>query len=219
MPVKLSRTSKLGTYSWSLQAIETCPGSVAPGGGLVEACRGCYATQGTYRFPNVKEPRAFNKEDWKRDAWVSDMIAVLRKQTHFRWFDSGDCYNIALARKILAVVRGTPNVKHWLPTRMGKFPKFAAVLALIDAEPNAVVRHSGDDVLTKSYRHSTPKGAYSVILASPAVPAKGTTLCEAYSRGGKCGDCRACYDKTVACIAYPAHGVSMKKVIRLKLAA
>ncbi len=53
--VKLSVTSKLdGIRSWSLQALETCPGSLGSNGELVDACRGCYATQGNYRYPNVK---------------------------------------------------------------------------------------------------------------------------------------------------------------------
>jgi L-asparaginase II len=46
MQVKLSVTSKLdGIRSWSLQALETCPGSIASDGELVDACKGCYATQ------------------------------------------------------------------------------------------------------------------------------------------------------------------------------
>ena len=44
----------------------------------------------------------------------------------------------------------------------------------------------------------------------------GATLCEAYSRGGKCSGCRACWDKSVATIAYPAHGAKMARVIKLK---
>ena len=47
--MKLSKTSKLGTKSWSLQALETCPGSVGDNGELVPACSGCYATINCYR--------------------------------------------------------------------------------------------------------------------------------------------------------------------------
>jgi hypothetical protein len=53
--LKLSVTSKLdGIRSWSLQALETCPGSVNADGSLVPACSGCYATTGNYNFANVK---------------------------------------------------------------------------------------------------------------------------------------------------------------------
>jgi hypothetical protein len=73
--IKLSKTSKLdGILSWSLQALDTCPGSKDSLGELVPACQGCYATTGNYRFANVKKPREFNREDWKRDDWVEDMV-------------------------------------------------------------------------------------------------------------------------------------------------
>ena len=99
--LKMSKTSKLGTKSWSLQAIETCPGSVGPDGELVAACSGCYATTGMYHFGAVKAVRADNKADWKRDGWVSDMVAALKKDKYFRWFDSGDMYSIELGKKML----------------------------------------------------------------------------------------------------------------------
>ena len=55
--MKLSVTTKLdGIKSWSLQALETCPGSIGVDGELVDACKGCYATTGNYRFANVKAP-------------------------------------------------------------------------------------------------------------------------------------------------------------------
>ena len=89
--MKISVTSKLdGIRSWSLQALDTCPGSIAAPGELVDACKGCYATTGNYRFENVKAPRRHNREDWQRMAWVDDMVDALGKDTHFRWFDSGD---------------------------------------------------------------------------------------------------------------------------------
>ena len=132
--MKISVTSKLdGVRSWSLQALETCPGSIAAPGVLVDACAGCYATAGNYRFENVKAPRRHNKEDWQRIEWCDDMVQELAKDTHFRWFDSGDMYTLALAEKILEVMRRTPWVKHWLPTRMHKFPKFRQVLSEMQA--------------------------------------------------------------------------------------
>ena len=56
--IKLSVTSKLdGIRSWSLQAIDTCQGAINPLGGLVDACQGCYATTGNYRFDHYSELR------------------------------------------------------------------------------------------------------------------------------------------------------------------
>jgi len=213
--VKLSKTSKLGTFSWSLQAIETCPGSVGADGQLVAACSGCYATTGMYNFPGVKAPRAANKEDWQRADWVTDMVAALKKQTHFRWFDSGDMYAIGLAEKMLAVMSATPQVKHWLPTRMHKFPKFAGIISKMASLPNVMVRPSSDAVdgtFAKGVHGST------IIPEGNAIPS-GVTVCTAPEQGGKCLDCRACYDKQVPVIGYIAHGKKMAKVIRLAVAA
>jgi hypothetical protein len=214
--MKISVTSKLdGIRSWSLQALDTCPGSIAAPGELVDACKGCYATQGNYRFENVKAPRRHNKEDWQRITWADDMVAELNKDRFFRWFDSGDMYTLALAEKILDVMKRTPWVNHWLPTRMYKFPKFRQVLAEMQALPNVSVRFSSDSI-TGQYT----KGLHgSVIVPTAADIKRGMTLCRAYENEGKCNGCRACYDKKVKVIAYPAHGKTMHKVIKIKLAA
>lgn len=214
--VKISVTSKLDNIrSWSLQALETCPGSIASPGVLVDACKGCYATTGNYNFANVKAPRAHNKQDWQRMAWCDDMVAEMQKDTHWRWFDSGDMYTLALAEKILEVMQRTPWVKHWLPTRMYKFPKFRQVLADMQALPNVCVRFSSDSI-TGEYI----KGLHgSVIIPTADQATKGMTVCRAYENDGKCNGCRACYDKKVKVIAYPAHGRKMQKVIMLKKVA
>lgn len=214
---KLSATSKLGCLSWSLQALETCPGSVGVDGELVPACSGCYATTGNYVFANVKAPRAHNKEDWQLDGWEDAMVAALFDEEYFRWFDSGDMYAIALAQKMLNVMRRTPWCKHWLPTRMYKFAKFSAVIKEMMALENVMVRPSSD-AIDGSY---TPGVHGSTIVPDAQTAASNPALfvCGAYSRDGKCGPCRACWDKSVPMIAYPAHGKKMAKVIRLSLAA
>lgn len=212
--IKLSKTSKLdGILSWSLQALDTCPGSVKElidgVKVLVDACKGCYATTGNYRFANVKAPREFNREDWKREDWVSDMVQALDSSRYFRWFDSGDMYDIRLAEKILQVMALTPHCKHWLPTRMHKFAKFKTVIERMQALPNVVVRFSSDSVTGEVI-----EGLNTSTIFSDTVPA-GAFECKAYQHEGKCNGCRACYDKNVSVIAYKAHGVKMAKVIKI----
>ena len=208
---KVSRTSKLGTFSWSLQAVTDCPGSVGADGQLVDACKGCYATAGCYNFPDTKKVRADNKLAWQEADWVDVMVAKLKKQTHFRWFDSGDVYALKLAEKMLAVMQATPNTKHWLPTRMAKFPKFQPILAAMQALPNVMVRFSSDSVNGTF----TPQLHGSTIIPDATSAPAGVTVCHAPAQGGKCLDCRACYDKSVAVIGYVAHGKKMAKVIRM----
>jgi hypothetical protein len=98
---------------------------------------------------------------------------------------------------------------------MHKFPKFRQVLSEMQALKNVSVRFSSDSV-TGQYT----RGLHgSVIVPTPGDAKRGMKLCGAYDNGGACGPCRACYDKRVKVIAYPAHGVKMNKVIRIKLAA
>jgi hypothetical protein len=211
MTVKLSKTSKLdGIMSWSLNALDTCQGSINPvTKELVPACQGCYATTGNYRFPNVKAPREFNKQDWQRDTWVSDMVLALDSSRYFRWFDSGDMYDLRLAEKIYQVMQLTPWCKHWLPTRMYKFTKYDQVINAMMKLDNVVVRLSSDSVTGEIIN-----GLTTSTIFSDTLPA-GAFECKAYENDGKCNGCRACYDKDVSVIAYKAHGVKMAKVIKI----
>jgi hypothetical protein len=212
--VKLSKTSKLdGILSWSLQAVDTCPASKNPDGTLVPACAGCYATTGNYNYPNVKAPRLFNREDWKRAEWVQDMVQALDSSRYFRWFDSGDCYDIRLAEKILQIMTLTPWCKHWMPTRMHKFEKFKSVLDAMNSLDNVVVRFSSDSI-----NGGLVAGAYTSTIVASVEMAGTAVACRAYESEGKCNGCRACWNKAVDVVAYIAHGKKMQKVIRLSLA-
>jgi hypothetical protein len=165
-------------------------------------------------MPGAVKVRDFNREDWKRDGWVSDMIAALRGQLYFRWFDSGDCYHPLLARKILEVMTATPNTRHWMPTKSYKVPRIREILEQMKKLANVSIRYSSDS-MTGAFepQHGSTVVAY-------AEDSTDATLCGAYTRGGKCGDCRLCWNKDVAVIAYPAHGSRMMAMVRrLKKAA
>lgn len=215
MAVRISVTSKLdGIRSWSLQAIETCPGSIASPGELVDACKGCYATTGNYHYPNVKAPRAENKHDWQRLEWVDDMVQELERDRYFRWLDSGDLYSLALAEKVHEIMVRTPWCQHWLPTRMHKFPKFREIFTRMQSLPNVMVRFSADSV-TGEYM----PGLHGSVIGPAAdtfKPQEGISLCRAYEHEGKCSGCRACWNKSIPLIAYPAHGQKMARVIMMK---
>ena len=214
--IKISNTSKLNARSWSLQALDTCPGSISSPGVLVDACKGCYATTGNYNYPNVKAPRLSNRDDWQRMEWVSDMVSELDSDRYFRWFDSGDMYALGLAEKILEVMRLTPWCNHWLPTRMHKFPKFELVLREMQTLNNVMVRFSSDSIIGEYI-----EGLHGSVIGPDAetfVKRDGVQLCEAYAHGGNCNGCRACWSKDVPLIAYPAHGRKMLKVIRIMTA-
>lgn len=200
----ISQVRKMdGIKSWSLPAGETCPGSIGS-----DACKGCYAKSGCYRFSNVKAVRADNKEAWKCDSWVQTMVSALENERYFRWFDSGDMYSLNLAVKIYKVMRLTPWVNHWMPTRMYKFDVFKNIVDSMNALPNVVVRFSSDSIAGEYV-----KGLHgSVIIPSAETEDINLFICKASANGGKCSGCRACWSQDVPIIAYVQHGRAMKKV-------
>jgi hypothetical protein len=177
-------------------------------------------------FPNTIKAREHNAEDWKKDDWVEAMVKAVGKAKYFRWFDSGDVYHVSLAEKIREVITLTPNCLHWLPTRAYKDTPIRAVfermttktytlkssvgqpvvMPSLDYLPNAIIRYSSDSV--NGARLSNKMGLNSVIIQSENdfVAEKGYSLCRAYTRGGKCGDCRACWSDKVDTVAYVYHG-------------
>ncbi|MDD4720676.1 MAG: hypothetical protein PHQ88_07460 [Bacteroides sp.] len=206
----ISKVSKLdGVKSWSLQAVETCPGAKNNDGSLVLACKGCYATTGNYCFPNVKKPRAENKEAWKDLKWVDLMVNTLQNDRFFRWFDSGDMYSYELAEKIYEVMLKTPWVNHWLPTRMNKFDKFVPLIEKMNSLPNVVVRFSSDSI-TGQYIG----GVHGSVIIPESVIDESVFICKASENHGKCAGCKACWDKDIQVIGYRPHGKKMEKVLR-----
>ena len=210
--VKLSKVGKLdGIYSWSLPAISTCPGAFKKGGELVDACRGCYATTGNYHRPNVKDAREYNKKDWKRKDWADDMVLELDNMRFFRWFDSGDVYHLSLAKKILEIMKRTPWISHWLPTRSHKKPSLALILDEMEKLPNVVVRRSSDAV---DGSYDSTHGSTVIRTTTQETGSNVFNCLASLNEGKKCNYCRACWSKDVQVIAYTAHGNKMPKVYR-----
>ena len=214
--IRLSRTTKMdGILSWSLPAGSTCPGSYQSDGIMVDACKGCYAKQGRYPAPNVREPREHNRRDWRRDEWVDEMVWALNDRRWFRWFDSGDVYHPDLAAKILEVMKKAWWISHWLPTRCHKLERTRGILEEMNSLPNVCVRYSSDSI----------DGDYDEIHGSTIIPTPETDddslkVCPVYPGNQKtCDRCRACWDKEVKRVAYVAHGAKVKKLIRLKQVA
>ena len=206
----LSKTSKMsGVLSWSLMALETCPGAYDQGQ-LVLSCQCCYATTGRYIMPNVIKVRKENKLAWQHDNWASLMINEIKYKSYFRWFDSGDMYSLKLAEKIYEIMVNTPDTKHWLPTKMYKFDKFKPIIDKMQSLPNVCVRFSSDSI-TGSY---APGLHRSVILSSVNNVNPNIFVCPAYKNGGKCGDCRACYNKDVDVVGYKAHGYKANRLLK-----
>ena len=96
-----------------------------------------------------------------------------------------------------------PDTNFWMPTRMYKFPKFRKVIKKMNALPNVNVRLSSDSKYGKLLK---VKGfSTSTILQSGQIIASSISICNAPDQGGKCLDCRACWNKDIQTVAYPYH--------------
>ena len=116
------------------------------------------------------------------------------KCKEFRWHDAGDIQSIKHLLKIFKIAKLTPGVKHWMPTKEAQFLKLIPVKRV---PKNLIIRLSGTNVdgpAGKFWKHS------STVTTDPK---KAT--CPAPTQGGKCLDCRACWNKRIKNIAYLKH--------------
>ena len=60
-------------------------------------------------MPGTIAPREYNKDNWQLPHWEDGMVQAIGRAKNFRWFDSGDVYDVKLARKIKNVMTRTPK--------------------------------------------------------------------------------------------------------------
>jgi len=194
----LTKTDKMPSLSYSIPANECKKGSKLR---LIagSVCSTCYALKGNYkRYPAIIQKQYKRLESISNPLWVKAMIFLIQNKKNiqdtgvFRWHDSGDIQNIDHFEKILQVVKATPNIKHWLPTKesqlvkqyKGKIPE------------NLVIRLSGSMIDGKA-----PIFANTSVVTTD----KDKATCRAFENNGKCGTCRKCWDKNIKNVTYYIH--------------
>jgi len=186
----LSKPSKMPGPAFNLPAQACITGSKLvkiPG----SVCSGCYALKGRYRFPNVKEALTRRLEGLTHPEWIPAMVVLIDQTPWFRWHDSGDLQGVQHLKNIFEVCKLTPDTQHWLPTREAKFLPLST-----DSIPkNLIIRLSG---------HKIDKPAASFWRWTSTVVTDGKS-CPAKEQGNECKDCRACWDRSTANIAYGLH--------------
>jgi len=188
---RLSKTSKMPCYSWSLQAGTNC----------VVKCKYCYAKRNRYNYPNVINSLANRDKDWRMDDWVDRMTIALAGERYFRWFDSGDLYCQELINKIVLVCIATPNTKHMIPTKAYYNPKLK--LNSLSNLDNVVLRYSNLEIdnLNELSTHN------AVVVTKYTPIKKGIINCPVGLNKDKnaCDNCRACWSKKVKTIYFRKH--------------
>lgn len=201
----LSKTTKMPGYSWGISArLCTTGGKLQSIEGSV--CASCYALKGNYIWPSVAKAHARRLEGYNHPDWVEAMIVQIehycKEEPYFRWFDSGDLQSLLMLLKISNIAEGTPSVLHWLPTReYGIVRTFRETLQWTWPS-NLVVRMSSH--MIDAVPTDILKGTVSSVVVSDSSKAAGH-MCQASTRGGKCGPCRACWFDTVKTVSYKLH--------------
>lgn len=195
----LSTPYKMPSFSYSLPAPECNKGSkLRKIKGTV--CEKCYAMKGNYvRYAKTVMPSLYRRLNSISNVnWVNAFVFLLqhrkgiRESGVFRWHDSGDLQNEEHLDKIIAVASRTPEIKHWLPTKESALIKnYGKTIP-----SNLIIRLSGSFVDGKepNYKHT-----------STVVTDKDKATCRSFENGGKCGECRQCWDKSVTNVSYLAH--------------
>jgi hypothetical protein len=178
-------------------------------------CSDCYALKANYQYPSVKKAQATRLAAIEHERWVPAMVSMLRKahgldggKVHssvtdpgwHRWHDAGDLQSVTHLVAICEVARRTPELQHWLPTReVGILAEFIA--AKHSYPGNLMIRVSA----TKIDGAPSARFVHTSSVYDNAPPRPGAHVCPAYTQGGKCGSCRACWSHDVLEVAYPRH--------------
>lgn len=199
----LSDPSKMPGLSYGTPAPDCLIGSILrkkPG----SVCEKCYAHKGMYVFPVVKKAQARRLEILSTDleTWRKDMTELLSRKyakkkgpdAVFRWHDSGDLQNLSHLEAIVQIAKDLPGIDFWLPTKEYKLVR--NYLRTNKLPKNLVIRVSAPMIGQKDL-----PGFANI---STVGTGEGYS-CPAYSQDGKCGDCRACWDKNVKSVDYPQH--------------
>lgn len=170
-------------------------------------CFKCYAMRHNYTYPSVmsaQERRLESMRNWEE--WVVNwgnvftyLGALMDDGERFhRWHDSGDVQSAEHLGAIVEVARRNPEWRFWLPTKeYGIVRKFKAQW---DIPSNLVIRVSAP-MLNEAANEATR----NITGHTSTVGSGEGRQCPASKQEGFCGDCRACWDESVANVDYVQH--------------
>lgn len=209
----LSRTTKMPGYSYSISAfrcnvgrsLRTVEGST---------CRHCYACKGNYvRYPQIQKALERRYQSLFNPEWTATFIDLLRRwivkgHPYFRWHDSGDLQSLTHLQNIVTIARCVPKMKFWLPTReyqlVDKFLETDSFPRNLNVRVSAhMINRMAPSRFTVTSgvlgRHTSVE---EVLQKNPNV---SFSVCPAPDQGGKCGDCRSCWNSEVSTVFYKEH--------------
>ena len=199
----LSNPAKMPSFAWGIP-IEYC----VTGSKLAEIkgtiCNKCYAGKGCYVFPVVRAMYEKRYQAIELPEWVDYMAELItqkyknldKSRRFHRWFDSGDVQSYEHLMKIFEVCELTPHIKYWLATREYQI---IDKIKEEDVPKNLCLR-----VSTTKVDGALPKFWKWTSGVHKDKRHKGKE-CRAYTTNNNCGDCRACWSRSVKQVSYEEH--------------
>lgn len=195
----LGKPSKMPGLAYGISAKKCNVGgklAIVPG----SVCADCYAMRDNYSYPSVQAAHEKRFSGLSSISWADSMVFLIRRsgETYFRWHDAGDLQSFQHLLDIVRIAESLPSVAFWLPTKeKGLVYRYREVFG--DFPPNLCVRLSGAmiDGNPPAYEGNTS----TVHKANAPIGSE----CEAYTRGGKCGECRDCWNRDIKNVSYPKH--------------
>jgi len=203
----LSQTSKMPSQSYGL------PTSVCNVGGRLRdvpgsACHGCYADKGFYKlYPTVATSQNNRyklllealEDSEKARGWIDSIKLLIGADLFFRWHDSGDVINYRHLTLIVQIAIELPGVQFWMPSREKSL--ISEFISMHGPLPGNLVVRLSAPMIDQYTPNNIGLPSSSIHKDKPAVGFE----CDAPSRGGFCGDCRACWNPDVLNISYAFH--------------
>ena len=194
----LSEPSKMPCFSFSIPAKRCITGQKLRNVKR-SICSKCYALKGRYVFPNVQNALETRFQGMSDPQWIEKMVAMIGKREKsgfFRWHDSGDLQSVAHLAAIVEIAKRLPNIRFWLPTREFSFvSEYMATNAIPD---NLTIRLSA-----LMFDGKPPVAiAKRLGLVTSGASTGDDFSCPSSKQGGKCLDCRACWNKSVSNVNY-----------------
>jgi len=133
---------KLGNdiATFSIPARSTCPGR-SPTCDKI-----CYAAQGYFHMPSVKQALTENEASTHTAEFVNDVVMTIRLQRYrmVRWHVSGDFYSAIYVRKVIEIALRVPQTKFLIYTRSWREANILGALFDLAALPNVYLWLSAD---------------------------------------------------------------------------
>lgn len=149
--------SKLGKiYNWSIPAIKTCPGRSK----LCEAL--CYAAEGFFLMPSVKNVYAKNWRTARTKSFADRMIAEIHKKKCdiVRIHVAGDFFDATYIRKWAKIIKACPETRFYAYTRSWRVKRLTKALKELAALENLQLWWSVDKETGRGPNHPRIKQAY-----------------------------------------------------------